>query len=84
MDNILDNWNVDAGARFSTIGVHQDFKLVSTSRFNQIVNAADPIVARMADAGGEMPFENVGVQVFPLAAAQGFNEVREVVLVVWE
>jgi outer membrane receptor protein involved in Fe transport len=43
MDNILDSWNVDMGARYSTIGVHQDFKLVSTSRFNQIVNAADPI-----------------------------------------
>ena len=42
-ENILDNWNVDMGARYSTIGVHQDFKLVSTSRFNQIVNAADPI-----------------------------------------
>lgn len=43
LENVADNWNVDLGARFSTIGVHQDFKLVSTSRFNQIVNAADPI-----------------------------------------
>ncbi len=43
MENVLDNWNVDMGARFSTIGVHQNFKLVSNSRFNQIVNANDPI-----------------------------------------
>ena len=43
MDNVLDNWNVDMGARFSTIGVHQNFKLVSNSRFNQIVNGNDPI-----------------------------------------
>jgi hypothetical protein len=43
MDNVFDNWNVDMGARYSTIGVHQNFKLVSNSRFNQIVNANDPI-----------------------------------------
>jgi outer membrane receptor protein involved in Fe transport len=43
MDNVAENWNIDLGARYSTIAVKQDFKLVSTSRFNQIVNAADPI-----------------------------------------
>ena len=43
MNNILDDWNVDMGARYSTIGVHQNFKLVSNSRFNQIVNANDQI-----------------------------------------
>ena len=43
MNNIMDTWNVDMGVRYSTIGVHQNFKLVSNSRFNQIVNANDPI-----------------------------------------
>jgi iron complex outermembrane receptor protein len=43
MDNFADKWNLDAGARYSEIAVHQDFKLVSNSRFNQIVNANDPI-----------------------------------------
>jgi iron complex outermembrane receptor protein len=43
MDDLLNGWNVDAGMRYSSIAVHQDFKLVSTSRFNQIVNQNDPI-----------------------------------------
>jgi len=43
MDDVGGKWNFDAGARYSEIAVHQDFKLVSTSRFNQIVNANDPI-----------------------------------------
>ncbi len=43
VDNVLGTWNFDSGMRYSTIGVHQDFKLVSTSRFNQILNQNDPI-----------------------------------------
>ena len=43
LEDIFGKWNVDLGARYSNIAVHQNFKLVSTSRFNQIVNAADPI-----------------------------------------
>ena len=36
-------------------------------------------VARMAQARGEMPFEDVGVQVFRLPAANGLDEVGKVV-----
>ena len=43
VNDVLGTWNFDGGMRYSTIGVHQDFKLVSTSRFNQILNQNDPI-----------------------------------------
>jgi len=43
MTNVFGSWDFDAGMRYSTIAVHQDFQLVSTSRFNQILNQNDPI-----------------------------------------
>ena len=43
LDHIADKWNFDLGARYSSTAVHQDFKLISTSRFNQIVNQNSPI-----------------------------------------
>lgn len=62
MENVVDNWNVDMGARFSTIGVHQNFKLVSNSRFNQIVNANDPIFnpASSTYIGTTIPYNPFG------------------------
>ncbi len=69
MDNILDNWNVDVGARYSTVDVHQDFKLVSTSRFNQIVNANDPIFnpASSTYIGTTTPYNPFGYPGNPIA-----------------
>ncbi|MDI1335821.1 MAG: TonB-dependent receptor, partial [Lacunisphaera sp.] len=43
VDNIANNWNFDAGFRYSDIKVVADQKLISTSRFNRIVNQADSI-----------------------------------------
>ena len=43
LDKVVDTWNVDFGMRYSSVGIKQDFQLVSTSRFNQILNQADPI-----------------------------------------
>ena len=62
MENLADKWNVDAGARYSQIAVHQDFKLVSNSRFNQIVNAADPIFDPSSSTyiGTTIPYDPFG------------------------
>ncbi|MDB6115134.1 MAG: TonB-dependent Receptor Plug Domain, partial [Lacunisphaera sp.] len=61
-ENVFDNWNADMGARYSTIGVHQNFKLVSNSRFNQIVNANDPIFnpASSTYIGTTVPYNPFG------------------------
>jgi iron complex outermembrane receptor protein len=42
-DNFYENWSFDAGFRFSEISDVTDNTLVSTSRFNKVLNAADPI-----------------------------------------
>ena len=62
LENVMDNWNADLGARYSTIGVHQNFKLVSNSRFNQIVNANDPIFnpASSTYIGTTVPYNPFG------------------------
>jgi outer membrane receptor protein involved in Fe transport len=42
-DNVFENWNLDAGVRYSEVKENTDDTLVSTSRFNRVLNAADPI-----------------------------------------
>lgn len=68
MNNLADKWNVDLGARFSSIQVHQDFLLASTSRFNQIVNAASSIFnpASSSYIGTTTPYDPFGY-VTPIA-----------------
>ncbi|HET7536207.1 MAG TPA: TonB-dependent receptor, partial [Candidatus Didemnitutus sp.] len=43
VNDIADKWNFDAVARYSTIENNVNNKLVSTSRFLRVLNAADPI-----------------------------------------
>ena len=43
IDNIDNKWNFDAGFRYSDVKDVSDQKLISTSRFNRIVNQADPV-----------------------------------------
>ena len=42
-DNFIDNWSADMGFRYSQVALHTDDTLVSTSRFNKVLNSADPI-----------------------------------------
>lgn len=42
-DNFIDNWSADMGFRYSQVALHTDDTLVSTSRFNQVLNSASPI-----------------------------------------
>jgi outer membrane receptor protein involved in Fe transport len=42
-ENIAGRWNFDASFSYSAIREHSDRRMVSASRFNQIVNAASPI-----------------------------------------
>lgn len=42
-DNFIGNWSADAGFRYSQVAEHTDDTLVSTSRFNKVLNQGDPI-----------------------------------------
>lgn len=43
IQDVADMFDIDAGYRFSEVAFHSDDKQVSASRFNRILNAADPI-----------------------------------------
>jgi len=43
IDSVADRFDIDAGFRYSEVTFHSDDRQVSASRFNRILNAADPI-----------------------------------------
>ncbi|MBI3884306.1 MAG: TonB-dependent receptor [Opitutae bacterium] len=60
--NLWDKFNFDAGIRFSTITNQVNAKLISTSRFLRILNAADPIFnpASPSFIGSTVPYNPFG------------------------
>ncbi len=69
-DNFVDNWNFDAGFRYSDVKDVTDQKLISTSRFNRIVNAADPIFnpGSTSYIGTTIPYNPFGYFRNPIAS----------------
>ncbi|HEY4285019.1 MAG TPA: TonB-dependent receptor plug domain-containing protein [Chthoniobacterales bacterium] len=70
-DKLFDgNWGYDAGFRYSEIQNTSDDKLVSASRFNRILNAADPIFDPTATQfiGTTIPYNPFGDYRRPIAA----------------
>lgn len=69
VDNIADKFNIDAGFRYSQIVFRGDDTLVSTSRFNRILNAADPIFNPSSGdyIGTTTPYNPFGYYVNPIA-----------------
>ena len=61
-EDIWDKWNVDAGFRYSQIHQASDAKLISSSRFNRILNEADPIFnpASSSYVGTTIPYNPFG------------------------
>ena len=43
IDKIADKWSLDVGYRYNVITNHTDYKLIHSAKFNQILNANDPI-----------------------------------------
>lgn len=68
-DNVLGKYNIDAGFRYSEITYSGDDTLVSTSRFNRILNAADPIFnpASSQYIGTTQPYNPFGYYGNPIA-----------------
>lgn len=68
-DNILDKFNADAGFRYSEITYHSDDTYVSAAKFNQVMNAADPIFnpASPSYIGTTIPYNPFGYYVNPPA-----------------
>ena len=69
MTDIFGNWNLDFGTRYSQVASHENAKLVSNSRFNQIVNANDPIFdpASSVYIGTTIPYDPFGYAGAPIA-----------------
>ena len=67
------NWGYDAGFRYSQIKNTSQGTLVSTSRFNRILNAADPIFdpASSSFIGTTVPFNPFGDFRNPIPSNQG-------------
>jgi iron complex outermembrane receptor protein len=72
-DNFLGNWSADMGFRYSQVALHTDDSLVSTSRFNKVLNQNDPIfnpssASYIGTGTAYNPFGYFGV---PIAANSG-------------
>lgn len=67
--NILDKFNFDAGIRYSEIAARSNDKFVSASKFNQIMNANDPIFnpASPSYIGTTTPYDPFGYYQNPIA-----------------
>lgn len=71
-DNLLGKWNFDAGVRYGEVEDDMRIKLISTSRFLQILNAADPIFnpASPNYIGTTIPYNPFGYYKNPIASNQ--------------
>ena len=67
-DNIAGKFNLDAGFRYSEINYYGNDTLVSASRFNRVLNAADPIFdpASSQYIGTTVPYNPFGYYVNPI------------------
>ncbi|HVU26023.1 MAG TPA: TonB-dependent receptor [Opitutus sp.] len=67
-DNIAGKFNLDAGFRYSEINYYGNDTLVSSSRFNRVLNAADPIFdpASSQYIGTTVPYNPFGYYVNPI------------------
>ncbi len=61
-EDIWDKWNFDVGIRYSQIHQASDQKLISSSRFNRILNEADPLFnpASSSYIGTTIPYNPFG------------------------
>ena len=68
IDGIADKWNLDAGYRYNLIQNKTDYKLISSTRFNQINNANDPIFNRNSPSfvGTTTPYNPFGYFANPI------------------
>ncbi|HYC72123.1 MAG TPA: TonB-dependent receptor [Opitutaceae bacterium] len=69
-EGIMDKWNLDAGVRYGQIENNLRAKLISTSRFLRILNAADPIFnpASPSYIGTTVPYNPFGYYRNPIAS----------------
>lgn len=69
IDNIADKFTLDAGYRFNEVTFHSDNRMASASRFNQILNAADPIFNPSSSSyvGTTTPYNPFGYYVNTIA-----------------
>ncbi len=72
-DNFYENWSSDMGFRYSQVALHTDDSLVSTSRFNRVLNAADPIFnpSSASYIGTTTAYNPFGYYGNPIPANQG-------------
>jgi hypothetical protein len=68
-DNLFDRVNLDAGFRYSEINYTSDWRIASSSRFNRVLNAADPIFDPSSSQyiGTTIPYNPFGYYVNPIA-----------------
>lgn len=71
-DNIMENWNFDAGFSFSSVKDLSRSTLVSSSRVNRLLNAADPIFDPKSSEyiGTTIPYDPFGYYKNPIANNQ--------------
>ena len=71
-DNFFDTWNLDMGFRYSQVALHTDDTLVSTSRFNKVLNSGDDIFnpASSSYIGTTVAYNPFGYYNNPIAANQ--------------
>src|SRR5690606_28345473 len=69
-DNILEKWNFDASVYYSEVQDTARNTLVSSSRFNRAMNAADPIFdpASTDYIGTSIPYNPFGYYQVPIAS----------------
>jgi iron complex outermembrane recepter protein len=69
-DKIADRFNLDAGFRYSQINYRANDQLVSATRFNRVLNAADPIFNPNSAQyiGTTVPYNPFGYYVNPIAS----------------